>query len=105
MTNNYWTRKTAGRISRRRMLAYSAGGAAAAAFLTACGSDDDGDSTGSTGSTGGTSTGSTGSNGNGGNGLVHQPVDTFEQAVRGGVLREYIRPSLRRSIRLRRLRP
>lgn len=92
MTNNYWTRKTAGRISRRRMLAYGAGGAAAAAFLAACGSDDDGGSTPSTGATGGASTGGTGStggNGNG-NGLVFQPTDTFSQAVRGGVLREYI---------------
>ena len=74
------------------MLAYSAAGAASAAFLAACGSDDDSgsDSTGGTGSNGSGGSSSGGSTGGAASDLVFQPSDTFAQATRGGVLKEYL---------------
>ncbi len=55
MEDSYWTKVLSGRVSRRRALAGTAGVTGAAAFLAACGSDDDGGSGGSggTGATGG----------------------------------------------------
>ena len=53
MQDSYWTKVLSGRISRRRALAGTAGVTGAAAFLAACGRDDDGgggDGTGGTGS-------------------------------------------------------
>ena len=104
---NYWTSVTKTRLSRRRALRWTGGIAAGAAFLAACGGDDDsspeatGGATGSTaapsgtgatgatagsGSTGGSaSTGSTGSSS-----LVSPPQDAFAQATRGGVLKYFL---------------
>lgn len=88
-------------MSRRRALALTGGSAAAAAFLAACGGDDNDDgptgstggSTASTGSSGasgatGASTGSTGASGatgaTGSSSLVTTPVDTSAQGKPGG---------------------
>jgi ABC-type transport system substrate-binding protein len=82
MQNNYWSKVTKSRMSRRRSLAL-AGGSAAAVFLAACGSEDDG--------SGGSTTGDTSGDGNSAaSGLVAQPIDTFEKAARGGILKDYV---------------
>src|SRR5690606_14628490 len=75
----------------------AAGTAAAAAFLAACGGDDDSSSGGTGGGTGGTgggtatggqpqATGATGSS----SGLLTEPVDTTNEARRGGVNKWYV---------------
>jgi ABC-type transport system substrate-binding protein len=69
---NYWSDVLKGRIRRRRVLALSAAGAGAA-FLAACGGDGSSD-----GESGGT-----------GSALVEPAKDTFAQAKRGGVLKDY----------------
>ena len=84
------------------MLTATSGAAFTAAFLAACGSDDDeggatgstgstatsGSSTGTTGTTGATgATGSTGSTGTQTSGLIVEPEDTTAQAERGGTLK------------------
>ncbi len=111
METNYWARVTGRRVSRRRALGAVGGGAFGAAFLAACGGDDDdaspstGGSTGSTGSTGaatgstgstGASTGSTGATGGstgatGGtsSGLITSPQNTLSQAKAGGVIKDF----------------
>src|SRR5438874_768186 len=70
---NYWTRLTTNRLSRRRALAATGASAAAAAILAACG--------------GGSSGGSKAESDK--NSLVTKPVDTSKQAARGGVLKFY----------------
>ena len=90
---NYWSKFGERRVSRRRAIAATGATGFAAAFLAACGGDDEtaspstggstSTSTTSTGSTTG-STGSTGSTG-GENSLIAQPQDTTAQAKRGGV--------------------
>ncbi len=100
MTNgNYWRRFTSKRLSRRRALISGGAFTASAAFLAACGGDDDDSgstgstgatgSTGSTGSTGG-STGATGTTG-ASSGLITSPADTSAKADRSGTIRHYAR--------------
>jgi ABC-type transport system substrate-binding protein len=60
MSNNYWGKFAAQRLSRRRALQLAATSGAAAAFLAACGSDDGGSSDGSTDTGTPTTTGATG---------------------------------------------
>jgi len=73
-STNYWRQITGSRISRRRSLGI-ASGAAAAAFLAACGGSDSGDSSSANG------TPSAGSSS-----LAIKATDTSKQAKRGGVL-------------------
>jgi peptide/nickel transport system substrate-binding protein len=82
MAGNYWSGTLRRRVTRRRVVAGSGAGALSAAFLAACGADDDGGS-GSTGS----ATGPTGTTGSGSSGLVTTPEDTTPQAQRGGTLK------------------
>src|SRR5688572_2908270 len=70
MSFNYWAQTLERRISRRRALAATSATAAAAALLAACGggggeSEPAGDSSG----------------------LITQPVDTTNQAKRGGTMK------------------
>ncbi len=111
METSYWTKAIGRRISRRRALGVVGAGAFSAAFLAACGGDDDsassgstggatgstGTATGSTGSTGastgstgstGASTGSTGSTGSTSS-LITTPKNTLSQAKAGGVLKDF----------------
>ena len=100
---NYWTKVTRRRVSRRRALALTGGATAAAAFLAACGGDDDdAGSTGASGSTAapptststspssgssggtGTTSGSSGGTGGAASSLVTNPEDTTANAKRGG---------------------
>ena len=106
--DTYWAKFQQRRVSRRRVLAGTAGLSASAAFLIACGGDDDGDSSpgstaaatstpstgptgstatggnGPTGSTGGGSTGSTG--GSASSGLVTPAVNETTSAKSGGTM-------------------
>ena len=102
MESNYWSRILRGRVSRRRALASTGAAGFAAAFLAACGDDDDG-STGISGSTGGAglqqapgctgSTGATGAAGSpgstvpstGSTSLVFQPTDETSKGQSGGI--------------------
>ncbi len=103
MANNYWDRVLTRRVGRRRALAATGATAFGAAFLAACGGDDDsGPSSGSTSTSGTTSSGSTGSTGaatgsssgstgttgssgsSGASSLAYIPTDTTAQAKRGG---------------------
>ena len=106
---NYWTKVTRRRLSRRRALALTGGATAAAAFLAACGGDDDdagstaatGSTTaaltstptsvpsGSTGTTGGAGS-PTGSTGGASSSLVIRPEDTSGRATRGGTYKTSI---------------
>jgi ABC-type transport system substrate-binding protein len=70
MQSNYWARTLTQRMSRRRALAATGAGALGAAFLAACGGEDDG-----SGSTAPKDT----------SGLVYTPVDQTKQAVKGGL--------------------
>ena len=97
----YWDKVLTRRIDRRRALAATGATAFSAAFLAACGGDDDAPSptattastgssgaTGATGATGGT--GATGSTGSGGqptqtSGLLFDPIDETADAVPGGL--------------------
>ncbi len=108
MARDYWSRLLQRRTSRRRSLFGASGAALGAAFLAACGGDDDssgsepigstgnGGSTGSAGSTG--STGSAGSRGTPGasssagsaSALLTGPKDTTAQARPGGTYRYYV---------------
>src|SRR5688500_1880640 len=72
MQKNYWTKILSQRLSRRRTLAMTGAGALGAAFLAACGGDDD---------DGAEDTGSEGSSG-----LAYKPVDTTKNAQKGGVM-------------------
>ena len=107
LQKSYWTRVLDNRVSRRRAIVGTGAFASAAAFLAACGGDDDGGSTGATGATGATggstggsgattggSTGATGATGATGfpgdsSGLVANYADTLSSAVRGGTLIDY----------------
>jgi ABC-type transport system substrate-binding protein len=80
MASSYWTKVVSNRISRRRALAATGAGALGAAFLAACGSDNDSGSSGSTG-------GSTG--GSKSNSILATPQDTTSQAKAGGVIKDY----------------
>jgi peptide/nickel transport system substrate-binding protein len=71
MAESYWTSVTYNRLNRRRALAATGAGTAAAAFLAACGGGDSGGS----GTKGDKS------------GLITEPVDTTKQAKDGGVLK------------------
>ncbi len=46
MAKSNWSRFTSQRVGRRRALAITGGAALGAAFLAACGGDDDGDTDG-----------------------------------------------------------
>ena len=74
MTTNYWSSVLGRRIGRRRALASSAAAGLGAAFLAACGGGEGGGSRSGTGAE---------------NGLVTTPKDTFAQAKRGGILKDY----------------
>lgn len=82
---SYWDKVLERRISRRRAITATGATAAAAAFLAACGGDDDEPSTGGGPSTG---SGSPASGGGGGGGapagLLYEPVDKTDEAIRGG---------------------
>ena len=110
---NYWDRVLNRRLTRRRALGASGSLAMSAAFLAACGGDDDNTgSSSSTGSTGSSSTGTTAGSGatgstgptgstgasgatagassgatgpTGGSGLLSTPMDETSAGVRGGV--------------------
>jgi ABC-type transport system substrate-binding protein len=90
---NYWTKVVNRRVSRRRALYASGALTLSAAFLAACGGDDDEPSaptgpTGATGTTGGTgATGTTGATGATGatSDLLTIPQDTSAQGKPGGV--------------------
>ena len=108
MERGYWASFTSRRVSRRRALRATGGAAFGAAFLAACGGDDDNSgstpvptatsgtastgatgSTGASGSTGTSSTGATGASGSSGtSGLITKPADTTAQAKHGGTLKE-----------------
>src|SRR6266550_6800844 len=70
--SDYWARSLSQRISRRRVLLTSAAGTAGAALLAACGGGGSGP---------GKSSGQA-------SGLLTQPVDTTQQAKRGGVMKD-----------------
>jgi len=72
-TTNYWHRFTSARVGRRRGLQAAALVGASAAFLAACGGDDEGTGTGGAGDSGS-------------NGLVTRVTDSTKEAKRGGVL-------------------
>ena len=76
---SYWDRVLVRRVSRRRGLATLGAGTAAAAFLAACGGEDEGgiSTPGGNGSSGDTS------------GLVSEITDTSDAAKRGGVIKWY----------------
>jgi peptide/nickel transport system substrate-binding protein len=101
MSGNYWERFTSTRNSRRRVLKVGAGGFAAAAFIAACGGDDeDGAVTANPTAAGGTvgstaaetptvaATGSSGGQTGASSGLLANPKDTSQNAVRGGTFRD-----------------
>jgi ABC-type transport system substrate-binding protein len=102
---SYWDKVLSRRLTRRRALVGSSALTASAAFLVACGGDDEdapspstgatgggatgatggGGSTGATGATGGGSTGATGSTGGSAqSGLIYNPENTTAQAKHGG---------------------
>jgi ABC-type transport system substrate-binding protein len=109
METSYWAKTVGRRVSRRRALGVVGGGAFSAAFLAACGGDDDTPSTtgatgGSTGATGGStgatggatgatggSSGATGTTGGSSSpsGLITQPENTLSKAKAGGVIRDF----------------
>ena len=70
MSEGYWTRTLAARLSRRRALAVSGGLAGGTALLAACGGGEDGGGGGQLKDT---------------SGLVYEPVDSTKQAVKGGI--------------------
>ena len=72
MEKNYWTKVLSQRLSRRRTLAITGAGALGAAFLAACGDDDEDSSSGDSGSEG--------------SGLAYKPVDTTRSAQKGGIM-------------------
>jgi ABC-type transport system substrate-binding protein len=102
MSSNYWTATMARRATRRRLLARTAALGVGAAFLAACGGDDDEPAptsgvTGATGATGATGTtgatgdtgptGTTGSTGaTGTSGLLQTYPDRTSDAKPGGTL-------------------
>ena len=86
--SNYWTRTV--RLNRRKFLLGAGAGIASAAFLAACGGDDD-DGTGSgttngtgSGTTNGTGSGTTNGQAEGTSGLLAAIVDESSQAKKGG---------------------
>ncbi|HEX5367918.1 MAG TPA: ABC transporter substrate-binding protein, partial [Dehalococcoidia bacterium] len=97
MDSNYWSRKLQTRLSRRRAMLGTAGGALGAALLAACGGSDNNNKTTTSGSSGatsgasGSSSGASGASGGSGakSGLLATPVDTTKQAVKGGTLNYY----------------
>ena len=99
MDSNYWSKVTGRRVSRRRALTATGAGAFSAAFLAACGDDDEPAATGATGATGTTgttgatgatgTTGATGATGTTGatgatSSPIFTPVDTSAQGKPGG---------------------
>jgi ABC-type transport system substrate-binding protein len=100
MAKNYWDQVLNRRLSRRRAVLGSGALTASAAFLVACGSDDDGTPATTGGTTGGGSTGTAGTVSTGGatgatggagiSGLITQPTYTGPtQAKRGGVFKDF----------------
>lgn len=89
MESNYWSNPLGRRLARRKVLLAGGSAALGAAFLAACGGDDEpSSSTGSTGSAGtGSTSGSTG--GTGASGLLASAVDTTSSARPGGVFPYY----------------
>jgi peptide/nickel transport system substrate-binding protein len=97
VNGSYWDQIRNRRLTRRRALAYGGAAAFSAAFLSACGGDDDGTtptgatgpiaSTGGSGATGATaSTGATAATGAPSSGLLTQPVDETASPRTGGTL-------------------
>ncbi len=91
MAQTYWSKVLNRRLTRRRAMIGTGMTAASAAFLAACGGDDDSSSSGSSGGSSGStgsSSGSTGASGatgsNASSGLLSQRVDTSAQAKQGG---------------------
>src|SRR5688572_5087190 len=70
--SNYWNKTLEARVGRRRLLATSGAGALGAAFLAACGGDDDSNGSGG------------GSGDSGSSGLVTNVEDTSSKAKNGG---------------------
>src|SRR5215213_9283308 len=66
---NYWTKATESRMTRRRAMSVTAAGAAGAAFLAACG---------------GSSNDNKGSGGGDSSGKLFKPTDETKSAIRGG---------------------
>ncbi|HEX5369803.1 MAG TPA: ABC transporter substrate-binding protein, partial [Dehalococcoidia bacterium] len=96
MKGSYWSDVVWRRVTRRRALVATGGGALGAAFLAACGSSNNKSSTGTGASSGsgssGTSSGSGGASGStasASNGLIATPVDTTAQAKAGGTIKDY----------------
>lgn len=82
MGGNYWGRFTTARRSRRRFLKVGAGGFAAAAFIAACGGDDE-PANSPSGSSDSQSSDTTDQSG-----LLTTPRDGLGSATRGGTLRD-----------------
>lgn len=92
MNVGYWSRMARGRVSRRRALTATGAGVFSAAFLAACGSDDDsssGTGSGDTGSSTGSATGGGGATGGQSSGLISSPVNTLSEAKAGGVIKDF----------------
>jgi peptide/nickel transport system substrate-binding protein len=75
--DDYWTRLTTGRVTRRRALATTGAGTLGAAFLAACGGSDSGP--GGASSSGGDKAS---------NSTITKPEDTLKEAKRGGTLKD-----------------
>ena len=99
MQQNYWDRVLSRRLTRRRAVLGTGAMTASAAFLIACGSDDDPGAAstggGATGGAGGTTGGgSTGGGATGASGLITQPTYVEPaQAVRGNTFRSFLQGS------------
>jgi ABC-type transport system substrate-binding protein len=96
---SYWSRALTSRIKRRRALAASSGLLASAAFLAACGNDDETPAANTGASNGGSSgtgsaqaaggSGASGTSSGGSGGLKDTPVDTTAQAKPGGTIKHW----------------
>lgn len=84
MSSNYWSKIVSQRVSRRRAMAGAGGTALGAAFLAACGGDDDNDS----GSTAGSGSADK-------SGLLVKAEDTTSKAKAGGVWPHYVTEEVR----------
>lgn len=99
MSGNYWSRITASRLGRRKLLAAGSTAALGTAFLVACGGDDEttdgstGTGSGTSTSTGGQatggSTGPTGAQSTGSGSLITRLPDTTSQAKPGGTVKDW----------------
>ena len=94
MDSNYWSKTLHQRVARRRVLIGTSGAALGAAFIAACGGDDEStpSSTGLTGTTGTTgATGTTGgATGSDTSGLLTPAVDTTGSAKPGRTWPHYV---------------